>query len=251
MIYITGDCHADFARFNMENFSEQKEMTKDDYVIICGDFGGVWAKDEESEKEKWWLDWLEGKSFTTLFVDGNHENFARLYSYPVEEWNGGKVHRIRPSVVHLMRGQVFTLEGKKIFAFGGARSHDIDGGILEYDDPIYHILRKALDRNGKSYRVNHYSWWEQEMPSDEEMDEGIRNLALHNNKIDFIVSHCCAASTQALIGEGTFKRDYLNDYFEKIRSRVEFKKWFFGHYHNNINVNVQEILIYEQIIRIV
>ena len=130
MIYITGDCHADFTKFNMENFPEQKEMTKDDYVIICGDLGGVWMKDEESEKEKWWLDWLERKSFTTLFVDGNHENFDRLYSYPVEEWNGGKVHRIRPSVIHLMRGQVFTVEGKKIFAFGGAISHDIAGGIL-------------------------------------------------------------------------------------------------------------------------
>lgn len=153
MIYITGDCHADFTKFNMENFPEQKEMTKDDYVIICGDFGGVWTKDEESEKEKWWLDWLERKSFTTLFVDGNHENFDRLYSYPVEEWNGGKVHRIRPTVIHLMRGQVFTLEGKKIFAFGGARSHDIAGGILEYNDPDFHRKRKALDRNFKSYRV--------------------------------------------------------------------------------------------------
>ena len=250
MIYITGDCHADFTRFNMENFPEQKEMTKDDYVIICGDFGGVWTKDEESEKEKWWLDWLERKSFTTLFVDGNHENFDRLYAYPVEKWHGGKVHKIRPTVIHLMRGQVYELAGKKIFAFGGARSHDIDGGILEYDDPDFHRKRKALDRNFKSYRVNHYSWWEQEMPSDEEMDDGIRNLALHDNKVDFIVSHCCAASTQALIGGGMYKRDYLNDYFEKIRSSVDFKKWIFGHYHNNINVNVQEILIYEQIIRI-
>ena len=164
MIYITGDCHGDFTKFNMENFPHQKEMTKDDYVIICGDFGGVWNKDEESEKEKWWLDWLERKSFTTLFVDGNHENFDRLYSYPVEEWNGDKVHRIRPSVIHLMRGQVFMLEGKKIYAFGGARSHDISGGVLEYDDPDFHKKRKALDRNFESYRVNHYSWWEQEMP---------------------------------------------------------------------------------------
>lgn len=56
MIYITGDCHADFHRFNKENFPEQKEMNKDDYVIICGDFGGVWAKDEESAAERWWMD---------------------------------------------------------------------------------------------------------------------------------------------------------------------------------------------------
>ena len=47
MIYITGDCHSNFERFIPRNFPEQKEMTKDDYVIICGDFGGVWNKDGE------------------------------------------------------------------------------------------------------------------------------------------------------------------------------------------------------------
>lgn len=57
MIYITGDTHAEFKhRFNMENFPEQKEMTKDDYVIICGDFGGVWDVGWESKTEKYWLD---------------------------------------------------------------------------------------------------------------------------------------------------------------------------------------------------
>ena len=85
MIYITGDCHSNFELFNTWNFPEQKEMTKDDYVIICGDFGGVWNKDGESKMETSVLDWLDGKAFTTLFVDGNHENFDRLYAYPVEK----------------------------------------------------------------------------------------------------------------------------------------------------------------------
>lgn len=113
MIYITGDCHSNFERFNTRNFPEQKEMTKDDYVIICGDFGGVWNKDGESKMETSALDWLDGKAFTTLFVDGNHENFDRLYAYPVEMWHGGKAHKIRPSVIHLMRGQIFELEEKR------------------------------------------------------------------------------------------------------------------------------------------
>ena len=43
----------------------------------------------------------------------------------------------------------------------------------------------------------------------------------------------------------------LNEYLEKIRQSAKFKKWFFGHYHNNKNVNAQEILLYEQIMRIV
>jgi len=42
MIYITGDTHGDWmSRLNVHAFQEQKEMTKDDYVIIAGDFG-VW-----------------------------------------------------------------------------------------------------------------------------------------------------------------------------------------------------------------
>ncbi len=137
MIYITGDCHQDFGRFNTGIFPEQKEMTKDDYVIVCGDFGGVWNRGGENKEEKHLMDWLEGKPFTTLFVDGNHENFDRLYAYPVEEWHGGKVHKIRPTVIHMMRGQVFAIDGKSVFTFGGASSHDIDGGILEPEDPDF------------------------------------------------------------------------------------------------------------------
>ena len=120
MIYITGDTHSDFTRLTEGQFTIQAEMTKNDYIIICGDFGGVWTFEEESSREKEALNWLNNKNFTTLFVDGNHENFTRLYNdYSVEEWHGGKVHKIRDSVLHLMRGEIFDIEGKKIFAFGG------------------------------------------------------------------------------------------------------------------------------------
>ena len=52
MLYIKGDTHADFSRFNEINFPFQNEMSKDDYVIICGDFGGVWNYEEESIQEQ-------------------------------------------------------------------------------------------------------------------------------------------------------------------------------------------------------
>ena len=45
--------------------------------IICGDFGGIWDKSGDSKKEAMILNQLECKSYTTLFVDGNHENFDR------------------------------------------------------------------------------------------------------------------------------------------------------------------------------
>ena len=120
MIYATGDTHGSFQRFQAEIFPEQTGMTRDDYVIICGDFGGVW---DGSKKEKRNLDWLESLPFTTLFVSGNHENFDRLARYPVEEWCGGKIQRIRPHVIHLTRGQVFELQGHTFFTMGCAVSH--------------------------------------------------------------------------------------------------------------------------------
>ncbi len=249
MIYITGDTHAEFNRFNMENFPEQKEMTKDDYVIICGDFGDVWDYRGESKHDRHWLDWLEARSFTLLFVDGNHENFERIYEYPVKDWHGGKVHEIRPHVLHLMRGQVFEICGKKIFTFGGASSHDISGGILEVDDPDFKKKKKKLDVDWIPYRVNHVSWWEQELATEEEMEEGKGNLRKHDYTVDYIITHCCSSRTQSLIAEG-YKSDRLTDYLEYIKNHANYELWFFGHYHDNRKVNDKEILLYEQILRI-
>lgn len=252
MIYLTGDTHAEFKhRFNTENFPEQNKMTKDDYVIICGDFGGVWDSGKESKCEKHNLDWFESRSYTLLFIDGNHENFDRLYKYPEKEWHGGKVHEIRPHVLHLMRGQVFEIDGTKIFTFGGASSHDITGGILEPDAPNYKEKKKELYESDLPFRINHISWWAEELATESEMEEGRKNLLKHNNEVDYIITHCCSTSTQdAIGGKGLYKADSQTDYLEYIKNNISYKKWFFAHYHENLNVSDKEILIYEQMIRI-
>jgi hypothetical protein len=169
----------------------------------------------------------------------------------VKEWHGGKVHELRPHVLHLMRGQIFDIEGKSFFTFGGASSHDIDAGILEVDDPDFKKKKKELDREYALYRINHLTWWERELASDEEMEEGFNNLLAHDNTVDFIITHCCATSTQRMIcDESDCGSDAQTDFFEYIKNHISFTKWFFGHYHDNANISDKEILIYEQIIRI-
>lgn len=244
MIYITGDTHSDFSRFTEEKFPIQAEMPKDDYVIICGDFGGVWTFEEESSREKEELDWLDNKNFTTLFVDGNHENYTRLYNYPIEQWKGGKVHKIRDSVLHLMRGEIFDIDNKKIFAFGGARSHDIQDGILNLDEEekIYEYRKR-----GAYFRIRDFSWWDLELPIEEEIQNGISNLEKVNYKVDYIISHCCPTSVQALINP-TYKRDILTDYLQQISEKCTFKRWYFGHYHDYKQINSQFTLLYEDIV---
>lgn len=212
MIYITGDTHADFSRFEEEKFPIQSDMTKNDYVIICGDFGGVWNYIVEIIYEKHWLDWLNNKNFTTLFVDGNHENFERLYRYPVEKWHGGKVHKIRDSVIHLMRGEIY-----------------------EYR------------KRGAYFRIRDYSWWDLGLPTEEEMQNGIKNLEKVNYKVNYIISHCCPTSIQTLLNP-SYKKDILTDYLQEILEKCEFEKWYFGHYHDYRQINSQFTLLYENIV---
>ena len=206
MIWVTGDTHIphDIHKLNTDCFPEQKTLSKTDYLIICGDFGGVW---DGSNTDKYWVSWLNDKPFTTLFIDGNHENFDMLNSYPVSEYCGGKVHQIAQSVYHLMRGQVFIIDGLKVFTMGGAVSHD-----------------KARRKKGKS-------WWPEEVPSEDENAEAIRNLDKNNWAVDLVITHCAPTY---LLGDILAQRPECNgpnDFLDVIRTRLSFSMWYFGHYH--------------------
>ena len=259
-IYIRGDLHAnarnEMKQLNSDNFPQQKEMTKEDYVIICGDFGFVWFA-EETKEEKWWLNWLEERNFTTLFIDGNHDNHDRLDSYPVENWHGGKVHFIRPSVIHLMRGQVYEINGKTFTTMGGAPSHDIQDGVFDpadyatREDMITDINRKMRAKGGWQYflyRIKGESWWEREQPSTKEWHEWHNNLEAHNFKVDYVLTHEAPASVIPLIS--IFKPTEMSEMLEKYRWCLDYKHWFFGHYHQDRRINEKESVVYENLIRV-
>lgn len=250
MVYITGDCHANFHKFSMENFPEQKEMDREDIVIVCGDFG-LW---HDSASERWWLEWIEQKPFTLVFVDGNHENFDRLYGdeFPVVDFCGGKAHKIRDNLYHLMRGHTFTFGGKSFWCFGGARSHDISDGILDRDDfdsdeDFYKAIKLGYKQK-KVFRINHVSWWEQELPTESEMAFGIQTLKRHDNQVDYIVTHCCPQEIASV--NGFHEADILTNYFNTVAYTVSFSKWFFGHYHDSRETYTKYVMLYDDIRRV-
>ena len=245
-IFITGDCHASYTKLGFKRFPEGRDLSKDDYVIICGDFG-YW---HDTPEEAYWMDWLENRPFTTLWVDGNHENYDRLGKLPVERWMGGKIQRIRSSVLHLMRGQVYTIDGKSFFTFGGASSHDIRDGILEMDDPDLRIKMKELDARGALYRIDHLSWWKEELPSKEEMEEGIENLNKISWKVDYILTHCSPSSLARKRDPHLYGPDALTDYLDQIKDGCAYRHWFFGHYHENEDWGEKETCLYEDIVEL-
>lgn len=246
-VFITGDTHGDFRRFRPEVFYEQETLTKEDVVLIAGDFGGVWFGDTWDDEI---LDWLESRPFTTAFVPGNHENYDALRKCPLAEWHGGKVRHIRPSVILLERGQIFNLDGKRFFAMGGANSHDIQDGVLEPDDPQFERKFQMLNARGAAFRVNHLSWWKEELPSLEEYEEARANLEKAGWSVDYILTHCAPTSIQTELLRELSKPDRLTDFLEEVCRRCRFKYIFFGHYHENMVIHQKYVLLYEQIIKL-
>ncbi len=224
-IYITGDMHGEYGRLVYAN----KELDDGDILIACGDWGYIFANDKS---ENSLLDDIEKKNYSILFVDGNHENFPAIYSYPEEEWNGGRIHRIRNSIIHLCRGQVFEIEGLKFFTFGGGYSLD------------------------KWRRTENVDWWSQEMPENREFEEGKKNLEKHGFKVDYIITHTANIKTleylpfalkDTAIKPSVPEEHVLNYYLEDIRERCEYKKWFFGHFHKDAEIahTKQRLLWYD------
>jgi len=209
LIYVTGDTHGDINRFKDP---AMKKIKSSDTLIVCGDFGFIW---DGSRKEQSVLKKLASKNFTIAFVDGCHENFELLESLPVTEWNGGKVHMVAPNIVHLMRGQIYTIEGKQIFAFGGGHSQDYE-------------FRREGDM-----------WWERERPSHDEIREAIRNLAEYGNAVDFIITHEPPASLKDCLNVDVLQRLEVHAFFEDIIKTCSYKKWFFGKCHIDKHIPIK------------
>jgi hypothetical protein len=206
-IYITGDIHG-----NPERLSNKRlkpfglELNNRDIVIVCGDFGIPW-----NENDKYWLNWLAEKPFTTLFVDGNHENYDLLYSYPVETLFCGKVHKIKDNIFHLMRGEVFNIDGLTFFAFGGATSTD------------------------KAGRIEHISWWPQENFCLAEFNNAAMNLEKVNFKVDYVITHTAPIRFLEKVPDAASRAAECKTsiMLSELEPLIDYKHWFFGHFHTD------------------
>ena len=209
-VYITGDTHGEtgIARLAPANF-DATGMTREDYVVILGDFGFP-SVAGEGGRDRRWLDWLNDRPWKTLVVDGNHENFAALAAYPTEDWHGGSVRRLRDNVMHLRRGEVFDIGGHAFFAMGGA--HSID----------------------RASRAEGASWWPEEVPEGAERALAEAKVA-EVGEVDYVLTHCPPASElldlAVGVGLGADADEYSEWLQEAVADRLVFKNWFYGHMH--------------------
>ncbi len=224
MIYVTGDFHGMIQRFGKTFLPEEPRWTAADYLIICGDFGFLFQDDEEEQRQ---LDEIAKKPYTILWVDGNHENFHALARYPVEEWHGGRIHRIRDNLFHLMRGQVFEIDGSTFFTMGGAYSID------------------------RAWRKKDESYWEEEQPTDEEYKEAAKNLKKHDFNVDYVLTHTAPAEIIRRMNHVPDRHDAeLTGFLDWVMYETKFRHWFFGHWHYDHDIGEQFSALYYDVKKI-
>ncbi len=108
----------------------------------------------------------------------------------------------------MKRGEVYEIENKKFFTFGGAYSID------------------------KAWRTEHYTWWKQELPDPEEYNNAANNLEKHNYTIDYIITHTCPQRIVHQMGKfNDIHEAELTGYLDWIFEKATFKRWYFGHWH--------------------
>lgn len=234
-VFICGDTHGTLDIGKIEQLKMKEELDYGDYLIVCGDCGVVW--DIESLPE--YTQHFENIGCNVLFIDGNHENFDMLNEYPVEYWNGGKIHKISEHIYHLLRGQIFEIYGEKFLTIGGADSSD------------------------REYRKEHISWWSDERISYDDINEAKQNLEKVNYKVDYVITHTPPTKTlnefvKILTQCGEDIPYYLkhkitltksSDMLDFVVKEVKYKFWFCGHLHIDEKINKTRIL-YADVVKI-
>ena len=205
MVYVTGDTHCDFARFRNPML---KKADADDW--------------DDSKQEQKFRKKLSELKYTVAFVDGCHENYDMLEKYPTTEWHGGTARVITPNLVHLLRGEIYTICGRRFFTFGGGHSQDFEYRTAE-------------------------NWWEREQPTYEEIIRAAENLKAVDNTVDYIITHEPPASLKDCLRVDTMQRLEVHAFFEDLMQICSFRAWYFGKCHMNRYVPLKYYAVFDEI----
>lgn len=219
VIYVTGDMHGDPQRFSERAL---RRLRAEDTLLILGDFGFVWQGGEEEERA---LDMIGARRYQVLFLPGAHENYSLLEQYPIVSFAGGQARQLRQRLYMLLPGEIYELEGQKIFALGGGQSEDVE-----------------LRQEGKS-------WWPQELPSAQTLEAAAKNLA-EKGPADFILTHEAPQKLRTAILMREEEPNRLGVFLDRVMEREPYQKWYFGCYHIDRKVTRKHFAVYRQVLRL-
>lgn len=200
MIFVTGDIHGDITRFKA---AAKAHIKKKDVLFVCGDFGFLWEGTNAEYKK---IKWIGKRRYKTIFVDGYNENHSLINDAPLTEIFGGKARQLSGNLYCANRGEIFDIDGVRVFAFGGTDSLPNDEGKV---NDIFSV------------------------PTANEMQTASENLAKYDDTVDLIITHDVPARLKNFIDMESHEITNLHTFLEDICQTVKFKQWYFGKYHSN------------------
>lgn len=229
-IYITGDKHGDFSFLNL--FCEFNKTTKNDILIILGDSGiNYYVKDNQLNIRNYTMQIINDMPITLLCINGNHEerpknldDFEKIKMFDGDIWR----HKEYKNILFFNQYGEYTINNKKILVIGGAYSID------------------------KEYRLRkNYNWFNSEQLTKEEMNDVI-NIS-KNKKYDYVLTHTCPISIEPFdLYISSINQKDVDKSMEKllydVYNNIDFKKWYFGHFHDDRNMHNKFTMLYDKII---
>ncbi len=215
MLYLLSDLHGGERLAGLEEYLSHRR--EGDWLIVLGDTELAFR---DTEANRRFTRWFLSLDVPIALVDGNHENFAYLNAFPQETWCGGRVHRLSNTVVHLQRGNVYTIGGHTFFVMGGCKS-----------SPIW--KEQGL-------------WYEGEEPSEAELALAYAALEERENRVDYVLTH----KYEAIPGEAAYPPLSLEGLTRYIDERVEFRHWYSGHRHWAGRLDERHTVVYDQLLAI-
>ena len=114
-----------------------------------------------------------------------------------------------------------------------------------------------MDQKVREWREEGVSWWPEEMPSEDDFGECRRNLDQCGWQVDFVITHEAPASVADRLmyergREWDPDGDPLQDFLEELYQRLEYRRWYFGHYHDSIDIEGARAmtLLFRDVIRL-
>lgn len=209
MIWLLGDPHGGEDTEGIRQYLQR--APEGDLLLLLGDVGLKFADtDQNREFDRLLLNAQK----PIAFLDGNHENFPYLGGFPVEDWMGGKVHRLTEQLVHLMRGNIYTLEGKTFFVFGGCKS----------------------SAKWKEMGL----WYPGDEPEPEQLELARQNLEKCDYKVDYILTH----KYEQTPARGTCCPT-LQAFTQWLEEHVTYRHWYAGHWHINQQVDEKHSFVFD------
>ena len=237
-VYVTGDTHGGSTMKNLTSKNwDTKGLTKDDFLIVLGDFGLPWECHVDHTVEKvtshkdviickedlYHIKWFINKPYTLLALMGNHEGvysvWDKLEVRYFEPINGNVkvLPTVHGEVFYLLRDVVYTINGKTFLVIGGALSID------------------------KQWRAPDISWWEMELLSRKE-EENILNILDKQRQFDFVLTHTIPDWVIPYIMEDISyekQNDPVSKFLTYVENIIEFDSWHFGHFHEDRELNIR------------